>query len=165
MATSRDGFSLVIPAYNEAAGIRQAIVEADEALRSLGRPYEIVLVDDGSQDGTSDVVAASAANLPPFRLCAIPAIAAMALRTGFQAVRDDLVGFTDADCQFHLADLTGLLALAQGFPIVVGYRVGRQDPARRRLPLLGLQHAGGASSLGTGVRDCDWPSRCFTGMR
>ena len=129
-----EGFSLVIPAFNEAAGIRQAIQEADDALRELARPYEILIVDDGSQDGTAGVVAESAAEFPALRLLRHSRNRGYgaALRTGFEAARHELVGFTDADCQFHLADLADLLACTEQFPVVVGYRIGRQDPARRR---------------------------------
>ena len=42
--------SLILPAYNEEAGIAQAIAEADDALRRLGVSYEVIVVDDGSSD-------------------------------------------------------------------------------------------------------------------
>ena len=163
MATSRDGFSLVIPAYNEAAGIRQAIVEADEALR---QPWS-ALRDRACgrrQPGRHVGRGRRERGQPAARLacCAIPAIAAMALRCApaSRPRADDLVGFTDADCQFHLADLTGLLARAEGFPIVVGYRVGRQDPARRRFLSWGYNTLV-RILLGTGVRDCDCALKVF----
>ena len=60
--------SLVIPAYNEAAGIAEAIAEADAALAGLGRSYEIVIVDDGSADDTFEVAQAAAANRPAVRV-------------------------------------------------------------------------------------------------
>lgn len=159
---TRDGFSLVIPAYNEAAGIRQAIAEADEALRALTRRYEILIVDDGSQDGTADVVAECAAQLPTLRLLRHPRNRGYgaALRTGFAAARHALVGFTDADCQFFLADLAGLLERAEQFPVVVGYRVGRQDPTRRRFLSWGYNTLV-RILLGTGVRDCDCALKVF----
>src|SRR5258708_832540 len=162
MDASRGGLSLVIPAYNEAAGIRQALVEADAALSGLARPYEILIVDDGSQDGTADLVAASAASLPALRLLRHPRNRGYgaALRTGFQAARHEFAGFTDADCQFHLADLAGLLTRAERFPIVVGYRVGRQDSPRRRFLSWGYNTLV-RILLGTGVRDCDCALKVF----
>ena len=60
--------SLVIPAYNEEAGIAQAIVEADETLSRFGCPYEILVVDDGSRDGTAEVVRAMNPDRPAVRL-------------------------------------------------------------------------------------------------
>src|SRR5437764_68004 len=52
----RPRLSLVIPAYNEEAGIRQAVAEADAALARVASEYEILVVDDGSADGTAAVV-------------------------------------------------------------------------------------------------------------
>jgi glycosyltransferase involved in cell wall biosynthesis len=159
---AREGFSLVIPAFNEAAGIRPAIQEADEALRQLDRPYEILIVDDGSQDGTADTVAQCAAGFPALRLLRHSRNRGYgaALRTGFEAARHELVGFTDADCQFHLSDLAGLLTRAEHFPVVVGYRIGRQDPARRRFLSWGYNTLV-RLLLGTGVRDCDCALKVF----
>src|SRR5262245_17137207 len=126
--------SLVLPAFNEEAGVRQAVAEADDALAALCQDYEILVVDDGSTDGTAAAVAAEAAARPRVRLLRHAANAGYgaALRTGFRAARFDLVAFTDADCQFHLGDLGRLLPLTAAHPVVVGWRVGRQDPWRRR---------------------------------
>src|SRR5262245_58158341 len=99
--------SLVLPAYNEEAGLRQAIVEADEALSGLCGEYEILVVDDGSRDTTSAIATDEATRRPnvrPLRHETNRGYGA-ALRTGFEAARHDLVAFTDADCQFHLDDL------------------------------------------------------------
>ena len=60
--------SLVLPAYNEEAGIRQAVVEADDALAVLFDDYEILVVDDGSRDATAAVVREEAAARPHVRL-------------------------------------------------------------------------------------------------
>ena len=53
------GISLVLPAYNEAEMIEQAIVEADEALSALSDHYEIIVVDDGSRDATAALAEAA----------------------------------------------------------------------------------------------------------
>src|SRR5439155_9804927 len=49
--------SLVLPAYNEAAGIAEAVAEADDALARFAGDYEILVVDDGSRDETAAIVA------------------------------------------------------------------------------------------------------------
>src|SRR5262249_17902178 len=117
--------SLVIPAFNEEAGIRQAAVEADEALARLAFAYEVLVVDDGSGDRTAAVVTAVAQDRPPVRLLRHPHNRGYgaALRTGFEAAHYDRVAFTDADCQFHLDDLAGLVALTETVPLAVGHRV------------------------------------------
>ena len=70
--------SLVLPAYNEAAGIAEAVREADDALQQLGVRYEIIVVDDGSSDQTTAVVEAAmqhqaAPQPPPAAVCRSPA--------------------------------------------------------------------------------------------
>src|SRR5262245_48386633 len=96
------GLSLVIPAFNEAPVIAQAVLEADEALSYLFAEYEILVVDDGSSDATAKHVAEL---FPTARLVRHRANRGYgaALRTGFEAARYDFVAFTDADCQFNLA--------------------------------------------------------------
>jgi dolichol-phosphate mannosyltransferase len=154
--------SLIIPAYNEEAGIRLAIAEASEALAGLASDYEIVVVDDGSTDGTAAAVFDLACGRPWVRLLRHKENRGYgaALRTGFQAARFDRIAFTDADRQFYLDDLASLLRYSAVYPVVVGYRVGRQDPWRRRFLSWGY-NALVRTLLGTGVRDCDCALKIF----
>ncbi len=154
--------SLVIPAYNEEAGIRQAIAEANEALAGLARDYEILIVDDGSTDGTASAVEEIAAGRPWLRLLRHRENRGYgaALRTGFEAARFDRVAFTDADCQFYLADLACLMPLTDSFPLAVGYRMNRRDPWQRRFFSWGYNTLV-RTLLGTGVRDCDCALKVF----
>ena len=59
--------SLVLPAFNEAGGVRRAIAEADEALAGLCDDHEILVVDDGSRDDTSAIAVEEAARRPRLR--------------------------------------------------------------------------------------------------
>src|SRR5437764_11619549 len=90
--------SLILPACNEAAGIREAIAEADAALAQLADDYEILIVDDGSRDGTAAVVLEEVARRPRVRLLRHEDNRGYgaALRTGFEAARFARVAFTDA---------------------------------------------------------------------
>src|SRR5260370_31242116 len=124
----RRSLSLIIPAYNEEAGIRQAIEEADKALSNLTDRYEIIIVDDGSTDDTANIVSEAAGGRTRLLQHDHNRGYSAALRTCFETARYDLVAFTDADCQFHLADLAGLLQLTEAYQLSVGYRVHRQDP-------------------------------------
>lgn len=157
-----NGISLVIPAFNEEAGIATAIQEADEALRSLGRPYELLLVDDGSCDDTAGVIADLALTYPGLRLLRHPRNRGYgaALRTGFEAARHDFIAFTDADGQFYLADLVKLLVEAERVPVAVGYRIARQDSPRRCFLSWGYNRLV-RLLLNTGVRDCDCALKVF----
>jgi 4-amino-4-deoxy-L-arabinose transferase-like glycosyltransferase len=154
--------SLISPAYNEERAIRAAVQEADRALAGLMRDYEILVVDDGSSDGTARVVAEAARHSPHIHLlrhaenCGYGA----ALRTGFAAARCERVAFTDADCQFHLDDLAPLLALTEHVPLAVGYRSQRRDPWQRRFFSWGYNLLV-RTLLGTRVRDCDCALKVF----
>ena len=154
--------SLVIPAYNEAAGIAQAIQEADSALCGLGVRYEILIVDDGSRDHTAAVVQETSRSLPSVRLVSYPANRGYgtALRTGFLAARGDRVAFTDADCQFDLSDLARLLPLTKHHAIAVGYRVDRKDTPLRKFYSRGYNTLVRAL-LGSTVRDIDCALKVF----
>ncbi len=159
----RDGsLSLIIPAYNEAGNIARAIAEADEALPGMVGAYEILVVDDGSRDDTAQVVAQAAATRPQVRLLRHETNRGYgaALRTGFEAARFDRVAFTDADCQFDLRDLAPLVALADRYPLAVGYRADRRDNWRRCLLSRGYNLLV-RTLLGTHVRDCDCALKVF----
>jgi len=154
--------SLIIPAYNEETCIRAAIREADEALARLAREYEVLIVDDGSTDHTADVAMAEAWNRPHVRVLGHNRNRGYgaALRTGFEQARYERVAFTDADCQFHLADLAILVSLTDRYPLAVGYRVNRQDPWPRRFASWGYNVLV-RRLLGTRVRDCDCALKVF----
>jgi glycosyltransferase involved in cell wall biosynthesis len=154
--------SLVMPAFNEAAGIADAVAEAHEALAGLGYDFEVLVVDDGSTDETAGHVAELTALWPRVRLLRHPQNLGYgaALRTGFEASRFELVAFTDADGQFFLEDLEPLVELADVHHVVVGRRMDRQDPWRRRFLSWGYNVLA-RLVLGTGVRDCDCALKVF----
>lgn len=154
--------SLVIPAYNEADGIAHAIHEADASLAGLGVSYEIIVVDDGSSDATAMVVALTARQIASVRLVRheVNLGYGAALRSGFEAARGQRIAFTDADCQFYLADLRSLIQLTDQHPIAVGYRVDRQDSWRRKFYSRAYNLAARAL-LGTTVRDIDCALKVF----
>jgi dolichol-phosphate mannosyltransferase len=154
--------SLVIPAYNEEAGIALAIAEADQALTNLDLEYEILIVDDGSHDGTAENVRRTIADYPRVRLIRHVENRGYgaALRSGFEAAGGDTIAFTDADCQFHIEDLNRLLPLLRDHAMAVGYRMDRQDCAKRLVYSWGY-NALVRTLLGTRVRDCDCALKVF----
>jgi glycosyltransferase involved in cell wall biosynthesis len=126
----------VLPAYNEAAVIATTARRVDSALRRSGAAeWEIIVVDDGSHDGTGDAVRALAGELPELRLVAHPANRGYgaALRSGFEAARSEAVWLLDSDGQFDPADLALLLPHYRRDALVAGHRVHRRDPLGRRL--------------------------------
>jgi glycosyltransferase involved in cell wall biosynthesis len=129
--------TFVLPAYNEQPNIQRSIGAARTALSRLvseGRidDWEVVVVDDGSVDGTGEQV--RELGLPRVRLVthAQNRGYGAALRSGFDAAQGHLIFFTDADLQFNADEIDRLLPWVERYDIVAGYRSPRQDPWMRR---------------------------------
>jgi glycosyltransferase involved in cell wall biosynthesis len=122
--------SVVIPAFNEAHAIGETVGELKAALVRLSIEHEIIVVDDGSSDGTGEV--ASRAGCKVIRHRANRGYGA-SLKTGIQASCKAVVLFYDADGQFDPADLEALLKGIEGADMAAGVR-GKDShrPLRRR---------------------------------
>src|SRR3712207_2027182 len=91
--------SVVVPANNEAATVPAFVEKTAKAFADLGRPWELVSVDDGSSDGTAAAVEAEAAREPRIRLIRQRRRLGLteALNRGFRAARGDIIVFLPAD--------------------------------------------------------------------
>jgi len=129
--------SIVIPVYNEEENVEPLLNEIKSALEPLRKPYEIIVVDDGSKDQTFDVLARLHCGHP--YLCVVRLkrnfgqTAAMA--AGLAYANGKIVITMDGDGQNDPRDIPALLEeLARGNDLVSGWRFSRQDPWIRRLP-------------------------------
>jgi glycosyltransferase involved in cell wall biosynthesis len=131
--------SAVLPAYNEEENIAQAVRDTAAVLDGLGGDYEIIVVDDGSKDKTSEVVRGLQPEFLTLRLEVHPVNRGYggALRTGFAAAAKDLVFLNASDNQFDPREVIQLLPLIKGADFVNPYRANRQDPLHRRLNAAG----------------------------
>jgi len=127
--------SIVLPAFNEAPNVEQAVAEANAVAGRLVSAHEVIVVDDGSSDATASLVESLARDDARVRVVSHPRNRGYgeALRTGFLAARFDHVFFTDADLQFDMAELERFLPYAGTVDVVAGYRMNRQDRLARRL--------------------------------
>jgi glycosyltransferase involved in cell wall biosynthesis len=130
------GLSVVVPIFNERDNVVPLHEALSYALQLLGRPYEIVLVDDGSTDGTRDSLRELAATDPHLRLILFRRnygqTAAMA--AGFRAARGRTIVSMDGDLQNDPADIGRLVQkLDEGYDVVCGWRRHRQDRVATRL--------------------------------
>ena len=135
--SGRPSLSVVVPLYNEEGSLPHLLAQLLAALKPLGRSFEIVLVDDGSRDGTPALLQDMAARTPELVAVLLRRnygqTAAMA--AGFDASRGEILVTLDGDLQNDPADIPLLLnQLEQGeLDLVSGWRHQRQDNSISRL--------------------------------
>ena len=128
--------SVVVPLFNEEASLAPLVDQLLAALRPLGMAFELVLVDDGSRDGTAARLQQHCAQVPELVAVLLRRnygqTAAMA--AGFDASRGAVIVTLDGDLQNDPADIPVLLErLNEGYDLVSGWRHQRQDAAVSRL--------------------------------
>lgn len=158
---STQGLSLVIPAHDEALSIGRAVDETHEALEAAGIVHEIIVVDDGSTDGTGATVEALAAGRPwlrPMRLAENSGKGA-ALREGFSGARMEWLAFVDADLDVPPAEVPPALRVASPGTIVAGSRTRRLSLPRMLVSV--SYRALVRVLLGVSVRDVGCPLKVF----
>jgi len=126
----RPALSIIVPLYNEEANVVPLWSAIDDALSPAGLDYEVLLVDDGSVDGTFEAAAVLARSHRQIRVVKLRRnygqTAAMA--AGIEQARGDVLVTMDGDLQNDPKDIPRFLAtLEQGFDIVVGWRHDRKD--------------------------------------
>lgn len=154
--TGTAGVSAVLPAYNESAAITRTVADLRAVLDRLGRPFEIIVVNDGSTDQTGTIADTLAARDSSVRVVHHPHNQGYgaALKSGFAAARLEWVFLMDADGQFDPEELPPFLEAAAGADFVVGYRPARADPGHRAL-FASIWARMMAVLLGFKVRDVD----------
>jgi glycosyltransferase involved in cell wall biosynthesis len=123
--------SIIVPVYNEEGAIASTLAAVDSTMRATGRVYDVLVVDDGSSDGTAQALAGTGARVVRHR--ANRGYGA-ALKTGIRATTHPLIAILDADGTYPIARLPELLAQADDADMVVGARTGGSVhvPALRR---------------------------------
>ncbi len=122
--------TIVIPAYNEAGAIGPVLEELAATMSSSDLDYEIVVVDDGSADGTSEVIRELAPKLPRVRVIVHPRNRGYgaSLKTGIHSANAEIIAITDADGTYPNERIPEFFAMMQGegndTDMVVGARVG-----------------------------------------
>lgn len=135
--SARPAISVVIPLYNEAENVEDLHRELTRSLEAMGRPYEVILVDDGSTDGTLDRLLAIESRDTGVRVLRLRRNFGQtaAFSAGFDHARGDVVVTSDGDLQNDPADIPALVAkLDEGYDLVCGWRRRRQDVLSKRLP-------------------------------
>ncbi len=123
------------PCYNEEQNIERVTKEALSVAGRISNDYEIIIVNDGSRDRTSEVAERLAIEHPQVRVVhhEVNKGYGAALQSGFKNATKELVFYTDGDGQFKIEEITKLLPYIEKYDIVSGYRIKRSDPFIRKV--------------------------------
>jgi len=128
--------TLVLPCHNEAENLAWLLPHIADVLPRLARSYDVVVVDDGSTDGSGEAATRLAAGLGMrLRVLRHPQKSGYGITVGdgLRAATGDFVAFTDADGQFEVADLALLAALLDHADLAAGWRRKRRDAWAREV--------------------------------
>ena len=163
--------SLIIPAYNEQGRIVSTLRTVDAYMSAQGGSYEIIVVDDGSTDGTLDIVKDLAAETGSIRVVSYEKNSGKgyAVRQGVFAARGDYIAFSDADLSAPIDELPKLFdAIKNGFDVAIGSRavnrslLGVHQPWYRELGGRGLNLIIQALAV-PGIKDTQCGFKLFRG--
>jgi glycosyltransferase involved in cell wall biosynthesis len=128
------GLSVFFPAYNDSGTIASMVIRTVKTASELTPDFEIIVVDDGSADGTADIADELAQKYPQVRAVHHPINRdyGAALQTGFRSATKELIFYTDGDAQYDPAELALLWArMSPDADLVNGYKISRADPLHR----------------------------------
>jgi glycosyltransferase involved in cell wall biosynthesis len=133
-ASKPAGLSVFFPAYNDSGTIASMVIRTVKAASELTSDFEIIVVDDGSADGTADIADELARTYPQVRAVHHPINRdyGAALQTGFRSATKELIFYTDGDAQYDPTELSALWArMSADVDLVNGYKISRADPLHR----------------------------------
>src|SRR5262249_3706842 len=134
----RPFLSVVIPVFDEADNVAELHRELTASLEPIGRPYEVLFVDDGSRDKTLERLIEIEARDGRVRVLRLRRNFGQtaAFSAGFDHARGDVVGTSEGAGQSAPADIPRLVARLEqgGFDLVCGWRKDRQDPLSKKIP-------------------------------
>lgn len=130
--------SIVIPLYNEEESLPELLAWIDRVVKDFGKSFEVIMVDDGSNDGSWEVIKNLASQYPEIvgiRFQRNNGKSA-ALQVGFQEAQGEVVITMDADMQDSPDEIPALykMILEDGHDLVSGYKKKRHDPLSKTIP-------------------------------
>lgn len=131
----RYSISVFLPAYNEEENIEEAVMNTVNVLRDISDDWEVIVVNDASQDRTGEIADRLAAEIPQVRAIHHPQNTRLggALRTGFSNSKKELVFYTDADNPVDMNDLRWAVPMMTNVDFITGYRLNRDEPIHRKI--------------------------------
>ena len=129
--------SIVIPAFNESESLPTLLQQIKDVVNPLKLQYEIIVVDDGSTDGTDKVLRELKPQNGPLKAFIFRKNhgKSAALSEGFKYAKGEIIITLDADLQDDPAEIPNLIKkIEEGFDLVSGWKKKRHDPITKRLP-------------------------------
>lgn len=129
--------SVVIPAYNERESLDELLSRIHEVVTAQQWTYELIIIDDGSDDGSVDLLESLKLQYPQLKVIVFRKNygKSPALSEGFKVARGKYVITMDADLQDDPAEIPNLIAkLDEGYDLVSGWKAVRHDPISKTLP-------------------------------
>lgn len=157
-----EGISIVLPAYNEEENIEHAVEDILKYFSGKTFPYEIIVVNDGSQDKTQNIVESYKDRGVRLINHGVNEGYGFSLRDGFKAGKYEYLFFTDSDRQFDIKGLDVMLPIIRTnvVDLLVGYRLDRKDPFLRRFLAWGYNTIAGFV-FDLNVKDIDCAYKIF----
>jgi glycosyltransferase involved in cell wall biosynthesis len=155
--------SLALPCYNEAENIVSVMQASIQELEKIGRPWELIVIDNHSSDRTPAVVQEFMRTEFRVRLIVHPEnrLYSGSCATAVREARGELVAIMDSDGQFSAVDLPQMIVkLAAGANLVIGWRKERHDPVSRKV-MSAVFNALGKYWLGFPLHDLNCGIRMF----
>lgn len=131
----RPDLSVIVPVFNEEENVGILVDSLADVMAGMKRSYEVLLIDDGSTDGSLEAMREGKRRMPGTRILRHGSNRGLsaALATGFTNARGDIVITLDADLQNDPRDIPLLLSHLDGADAVVGWRAERMDPFVKRI--------------------------------
>jgi glycosyltransferase involved in cell wall biosynthesis len=128
------GLSFFFPAYNDGGTIASLVIRAVQTIGRLTPDFEVIIVNDGSEDATAEIADELARTYPQVKVVHHRQNRGYggALRTGFATATKDLIAYTDGDAQYDPGEIEVLWnQLTPAADMVNGYKISRADPLHR----------------------------------
>jgi glycosyltransferase involved in cell wall biosynthesis len=161
MKIKQNSLSIFFPAYNEEKNIQKAVISALEVAKSITNDFEIIVVDDGSTDKTSEIINNLAKKYPQVKpIHQKNQGYGGAVWAGIKNSTKDLIFFTDSDLQFNIGELAKFISYIKNYDAIFGYRHPRRDPFLRLVNAWGWKMLN-RIFLGIKTKDIDCAFKLF----
>jgi len=133
MTGDPESVSLFFPVYKDERTVRMVAQKALDLLSSLGGPYEVIIVDDGSPDRSGEIADELSREHPEIRVVHHPKNLGYgaAVRTGIEASRHEIVCMTDGDDEYEVEDFRKLLKLKDRYDLIITFRYRKIYSSKR----------------------------------